>query len=428
MPTATTFGGWAVVFAVAGGYYWVTKQRKQKTLRKQTTKAEPRKDTKAKKNKKDGALSGGDDGKPTQKKKAQPIKPAQEEPLASAPVSAKKEGSEKDEDRKFAQQMANAKRGVVDAPKSQNSARTKSVKQTKAQEKAATELPSDNGTSTAGGDADDDESPIGSPVMPAANAPAVNGDVSDMLEKSAAGPSVLKITAPTKPAQPKKAKAPSAEVKETKKQRQNRQKAEEKKLALAEEEKIRKIQLESHRRVVREAEGRAAKDGSAFMASQAPSSSAWTAAPAVQATNGMPSKVENLDTYDAPRGHVTAKPVEEIYSESELAGSKLADELSKIPEEEQIRVATEDSGLWEQVKTSKKKKSKAAVNGEQNETKAVKQDTASSSNDDFGDYGVPAVIQPTGPGQKWSQNVTYVEKGKVHEHEEEIQDSEWEVA
>lgn len=417
-----------MVFAVAGSYYWVTKQRKQKTLRKQSNRVEPRRDTKAKKGKKDSAVSGGEDAKPAQKKKAQqPSKPVVQESVADAPVSSKKERSEKDEDRKFALEMANTKRGVVDAPKSQNSIRTKSVKQTKAQEKPAVELPSENGASTTGGEADDDESPINSPELHATASAPVNGDVSDMLEKPSDGPSVLKITAPTKPAQQKKAKAPATEVKETKKQRQNRQKAEEKKLALAEEEKARKAQLESHRRSVREAEGRAAKDGSVFMASQAPSSSAWTAAPAVQATNGVPSKVENLDTYEATNGHVTTKPMEEVYSESEIAGSKLADELSKISEEEQIRVATEDSGLWEQVKTSKKnKKSKAPTNSE-SETQAVKQDT-SSSNDDSNDYGVPPVIEPTGPGQKWSQKVTYVEKGKIHEREEEIQDSEWEVA
>ncbi|KAK6582421.1 hypothetical protein PZA11_004829 [Diplocarpon coronariae] len=437
MPTITTIGGWAAILAVTGTYYWVNKQRKQKNLRSLNPRlsskgAESRKDTKTKKAKKDGALSSND---ATQKKKVQqPAKPAAEQP-ASVSVSKKADRDEKDEDRKFALQMANTKRGVVDAPKSQNSTRTKSVKQTKAQEKPAVELPSESGTapsSIASVDSDDDQSPIDSPES-SATAP-VNGDVSDMLEKPVDGPSVLRVIAPTN-SQPKKAKQPqSFEVKETKKQKQNRKKAEEKKRAREEDEKARKAQLESHRRSVREAEGRAAKDGSTFMASQAPTSSAWTTAPAVQATNGSNvaprNEVQLLDTYEPTNGHVATKPIKEIYSESEIAGSKLEDELSRIPEEEQIRVAKEESGHWEEVKTKtrKNKATKDAPKDTNENPKSSKPDT-SSSNDDSVDFGVPRVIEPTGPGKKWVQNVAYVAgNGKVVEREMEIQDSEWEVA
>ncbi|KAG4437388.1 hypothetical protein IFR05_007113 [Cadophora sp. M221] len=431
MPTTTTIVGWAAILAVGGAYYWVNGQRKQKNLRtlnpKQASKgAEPRKDTKTKKGKKDGVLSGGEqDVKPAQKKKVkQPAKPVVEEPVISTSPSKNVDKDEKKDDLEFARQLSNAKKGVVDAPKSQASSRQKSVKQARAQEKPVVEV-SENGTapsSTTGGDADDDQSPIHSPELSAMT--ATNGDVSDMLEKPAAGPSVLRVTAPTNPAPVKKAKQQSFEVQETKKQKQNRKKAEEAKAIREAEEKERKVKLEAHRRSVREAEGRAAKDGSVFMASQAPSSSAWTAAPAVQATNDIVApaskKVELLDTYEPTNGHVDTKPAEQVKSES-----KLAQELAFIPEDEQMRRAKEESNNWEEVKAKYPRKKKAA----KEVSKDTKDEKASSSNDDSNDFGVPPVIAPTGPGKKWQMTTVHVEpNGKIVEREEEVQDSEWEVA
>ncbi|KAL2067163.1 hypothetical protein VTL71DRAFT_1587 [Oculimacula yallundae] len=433
MPTTTTIVGWAAILAVGGAYYWVNGQRKQKNLRtlnpKQANKiSEPRKDTKAKKSKKDSGLSSDNqDVKPSQKKKAkQAAKPAVDEPVTTTSYSKTADRDEKKDDLEFARQLSNAKKGVVDAPKSQASSRQKSVKQTRAQEKPAVEA-SENGTasSTTGADADDDQSPINSPELSATT--ATNGDVSDMLEQPAAGPSVLRVTAPTNPSQPKKAKQQSFEVQETKKQKQNRKKAEEAKAIREAEEKDRKVKLEAHRRSVREAEGRAAKDGSAFMASQAPKSSAWTAAPAVQATNDTVApankKVELLDTYESSNGHLDTKPVEQVKSES-----KLAQELAFIPEDEQLRLAKEESNNWEQVKAKYPRKKKAEKEGLK-ENKDPKGDKTASSNDDSNDFGVPPVIAPTGPGKKWSMTTVHVEpNGKIVEREEEVQDSEWEVA
>ncbi|KAH7330127.1 hypothetical protein BKA65DRAFT_51767 [Rhexocercosporidium sp. MPI-PUGE-AT-0058] len=430
MPTTTTIVGWAAILAVGGAYYWVNGQRKQKNLRSLNPKlsskvTEPRKDTKTKKAKKDGALSSGEqDIKPGQKKKAkQPAKPVVEEPVISTSPSKTADKDEKKDDLEFARQLSNAKKGVVDAPKSQASSRQKSVKQTRAQEKPAVEA-TENVTapsSATGGDADDDQSPINSPELSATT--ATNGDVSDMLEKPASGPSVLRVTAPTNPAPAKKAKQQSFEVQETKKQKQNRKKAEEAKAIREAEEKDRKVKLEAHRRSVREAEGRAAKDGSAFMASQAPSSSAWTAAPAVQATNDTTpasKKVELLDTYEPTKGHLDTKPVEQVKSES-----KLAEELAFIPEDEQMRRAKEESNNWEEVKAKYPRKKKAPKEA----SKDAKDEKASSSNDDSNDFGVPPVIAPTGPGKKWQMTTVHVEpNGKIVEREEEVQDSEWEVA
>ncbi|KAK0104677.1 hypothetical protein ONS95_004951 [Cadophora gregata] len=434
MPTTTTIAGWAAILAVGGAYYWVNGQRKQKNLRsantKQSSKAtEPRKDTKAKKSKKDGGLSSGDqDVKQDKKKKAkQPAKPAVEEPIVASSLSKTVDRDEKRDDLEFARQLSNAKKGVVDTPKSQTASRQKSVKQTRAQEKPVVDV-SEDGTapsSTTGGDADDDQSPINSPELAATT--ATNGDVSDMLEKPSAGPSVLRVTAPTNPAPAKKAKQQNFEVQETKKQKQNRKKAEEAKAIREAEEKERKVKLEAHRRSVREAEGRAAKDGSVFMASQAPPTSKWTAAPAVQATNDSATpaskKLELLDTYEPSSGHVDTKPVEQIKSES-----KLAEELANIPEDEQLRIAKEESNNWEEVKSSYNRKKKTRKEAS-DENKESKEDKTSSSNDDSNDFGVPPVIAPTGPGKKWQMTTVHVEpNGKVVEREQEVQDSEWEVA
>jgi hypothetical protein len=439
MPTATTIGGWAVILALAGTFYFVNNQRKNKHRRavevKPSTRAvETKKDQKAKKVRKDGGQSSGDQAvKPSQKpqkKKAQSQnKPAVEEAVTTALESKDTSRQENDNDaREFARLMSNAKSGTLSAPKSQGASRPKSVKQGRAQDKPVVES-SDNATapsSTTGGDADDDESPLNSPDFGATNAkePTASGDVSDMLEPATGGPSILRLTESTKTSAPKKQKPQAIfEPAETKKQRQNRKKAEEKKAAREAEEKERQVLLEKQRRTAREAEGRAAKDGSAFMASQAPSKSVWTAPPEVNGsngTNGAPAKpVELLDTYE-PNVKVTTKPAEKVYSESEEAGSQLAKDYAHMTEDEQIRFAVEDSAAWQTVKTKEKRKKKAG---------GKSSDGSKDSASEKDEYGVPPVSAPTVPGKKWSQDQVFVKEGEVVEQrKEDIEDSEWEVA
>jgi hypothetical protein len=431
MDTAKTAGGWAVIIGAAATFWWVNNQRKNKNRRtavpKPATKlAEPRKEPKAKKGKKD---AGSDhDTKPAQKKKtAQP--PKTEEKAYTSAVDDTT--NDEVDNREFARQLSNAKSGTIMAGKAQaSSTRPKSVKQTRAQEKPV-EHSSDNATapsSTTGADADDDESPLNSPELAATSmAPVTNGDVSDMLEKPAAAPQVLKITPATNPTAVKKAKA--AEVKETKKQRQNRLKAEASRLAREEDEKERKVLEEKQRRTAREAEGRAAKDGSVFMASKAPASSAWTApaAAAPAATTAAPaekkgtssSDFEMLDTYDKAKtnGNGT-KP-------SEAPASKLATEYHGLSEEEQMRIIQEESADWKTVSKEKRKKKTPAK-----ETEEPKEEKLGGAGPESKDSGAPPVMAPTAPGQAWSTKTVHVEQEarKVVEREIEIQDSEWEVA
>ena len=251
-----------------------------------------------------------------------------------------------------------------------------------------------------------------------------------MLEQPAPGPSVLKITESSTPSRPKKSKpAATFEAVETKKQRQNRKKAEAKKLAREEDEKARQVALEQQRRTARIAEGRAAKDGSTFQAAKAPTQSPWIASPAGR-TNGSevasPS-VDLLDTYEpsnkavpSAEKKVTSVPAEALYSEGELAGSDWQHTFSSLPsEEEQTRMALEESDNWKTVKAKERRKRE----------KANPKEEKQSSSDERNNYGVPPVIAPTGPGKKWSTTLVHVEpNGEVVEQEKELQDSEWEVA
>ncbi|KUJ20278.1 uncharacterized protein LY89DRAFT_682035 [Mollisia scopiformis] len=431
MPTAGTIGGWVVVVAVAGSFYWVNNQRKNKNRRavdtKQSGKAiEIKKDPKSKK-RKDTGQSSGDQKTPKKSSKVQ-AKPTEEDvAVTTARPSADTDGTDVD-NREFARAMANAKTGTITAPKSQTSNKPKSVKQSRAQDKPVVESTSAP-SSTTGGDADDDQSPINSPEFSASDstAPIASGDVSDMLEKPGDAPSVLKITAPTNPSSAKQVKPKASfEPAETKKQRQNRKKAEEKKAAREAEEKERQVLLEKQRRTAREAEGRAAKDGTAFMAAQAPSKSAWTAPPEVNGSKeAAPAKpVELLDTYEPTKGKVSTKPAEAVYSESEEAGSRLAKEYAYMTEDEQMRKVKEDSAAWETVKAKKGKKSEKS-GLKDGKTSNDKQSSASEQSD----FGVPPVTAPTVPGKKWGMTVVHVDNdSNVVEREMEVQDSEWEVA
>lgn len=402
-------GGWAVLIAAGGAIYWVGNQKKNKNRRiiapkvTATKTPESRKEPKAKKAKKD-----------TKQQSEQPQAPKADEKVRSS-VADEKDDDEVD-NREFARQLSNAKSGTVMSGKAQiTNNRTKSVKQTRAQEKPVVES-SDNASapSSTTGDADNDESPVGSPELAATPVgTATNGDVSDMLEKTTSGPQVMKITAPTNQTQKKAKTAKPAEVQETKKQRQNRLKAEEKRIAREAEEKERKVLEERQRRTAREAEGRAAKDGSAFMASKAPASSVWTA-PKIEGQREI-SKAEFLDTFEPAQTNGNAKPA------SKTSSNQLADEYNGFSEEEQIRRIQEESeDNWETVsKAQRKKRNPAKQTADSSEEKQVEKD-----------FSTPPVIKPTGPGQVWAQKTVHVEPEtrKIVEREMEIQDSEWEVA
>ena len=262
-------------------------------------------------------------------------------------------------------------------------------------------------SSTTGADADDDFSPVSSPPLPATSTAATlkSGDVSDMLEKTGAGPSILRLTDPVNPAPKPRAKQPTKtfEPAETKKQRQQRIKREVHRAQVEEAEKERRKLMEKQIRGARMAEGTSAQTRtSAF---KPPAQNAWSSGPNqassanVEAPPGGPPSL--LDTFEphsqpitsgkrelhtAPRSSATnqnastnesgtfAKAEEKVVGQGKAVSSAYSGKDGKSlvkqisAEEEQVALVQDSEDSWTTVaKRDKKKASKAHV-GPENDT------------------------------------------------------------
>ncbi|TDZ27189.1 hypothetical protein C8035_v012116 [Colletotrichum spinosum] len=341
--TTNTMGGYLVLLAVTGGlaYLYMNDKNKQSATKGPKAYVEPRKENNAKKQRKAAFASQ---------------KPSIQEKAASTSTDSNtwlsNDADEKVDNTAFAKQMANVKEGKKFDGKSnadQKKKKQKSIKQSKAAEKQKpVEIAEERADSPTAEEPEVSEPEPESPEV----APVDPSGVSDMLEPSASGPSVLRLTGTDKE-KPKAKNQKVPEKAETKKQRQNRQKAEAKKLAREEEEKERKTKLEKQRRTAREAAGVAAKDGSQFMAS-VNGKSAWTAgSPNGSTTNGESPSVESpsvepLDTFEAPTKNGTTA----------AAPAQSDNWISALPsEEEQIQRLKEDDE-WNTVPTKASKKAK----------------------------------------------------------------------
>ena len=282
------------------------------------------------------------------KKKGKPGKTSdQQKKQASAPVSAQKPAAqqtpapavEEDDDddadmdtREWARQLEARKTGVSLSAPSSNAQATR-TKKTNARENGATA-----------------------------------GDVSDMLEPSAPGPSVMRITGEQKA---KKQNAPRVEAaQETKKQRQNRRKVEEARVAREEDERVRQSLLEKQRKAAREARGEPAKNGIA--SSAAPASSAWSESnkPSTQLPNGSVGQSQPLlDTFDQDAVSTASS---NDAATNVTTPATVASASADLPSEEtQLEMLNEMNG-WNEVSTSKKGKKK----GQAAESSAVEQPAA----------------------------------------------------
>ena len=291
----------------------------------------------------------------TRKRKAQ----TKDIPPTPAVVVQAEEPEEIDMSTKqWAEQMLQARKGYDLTSAKNKEQRVRTVKQSSALNTPVLS----SGSSHAGGEGDDDASPIPSPSYDA-------GDVSDMLEPKAAGPSTLRVTAPLKPQKERVAKKPKEEDIETKKQRQNRQKVEERRLQREAEEKERKALEEKQRRTAREARGEPAKNG--MQASKPPASNAWserTSAPvngsaATPEANGT-RNAPLLDTFDAESNSSSNGYPEPSTSATSTTSAGAAQWDHDIPsEEDQIAQAmrqSEDESGWTTVAQPKKQKKKSA--------------------------------------------------------------------
>ena len=329
--------------------------------------------------------------------KKQPSKLAQSSAVEVSPEQGDGTGNDIAEDEgmdneEFARQLSGLKTGTsLKKPASQHETK-KTKKQAKRNEAppqamngsalktngVASSQDMSTASSTTGADADDDLSPAMSPDLPATQAISTSGtDVSDMLEPTPKGPSILRITEPvnTQPVRQSKAQKATPEP-ETKKQRQNRQKNEEKKAMREQAEKERRVLLEKQLRTAREAEGRPAKNG--LGPAQSPTTNAWNKrAGAADDSTGPATKessVSLLDTFDnAPTAGLDPRSTNSEANNTSVDGKAWNNEVPS--EEEQMRMITEldSDNTWSTVtKGGKSKKKLPAEN-------PAKKDTIKSS-------------------------------------------------
>ena len=363
MDFYSSLTSWSL-FAVAVGagcwYYWPEGQQQPK-------RTNPREDRgQSRKNKNDAEtrgrsirrltseddLSTGAEKVPNlaetaaRKRKAQ--QPKAEQPTVTPQVVVDDE-KESEADKQWAQRMAQTQKGTdLSAAASKKEKKLKTVKQSSA---INTPEISAQPSPQVGSDADEGAL-VDTPMLNA-------GDVDDMLEPVAAGPSVLRVAPSTKPQKEKATKKAKEEVVESKKQRQNRKKVEERREQREAEEKERKTLEEKQRRAAREARGEPARNG--LGVSKPPTSSAWqkgspaappsdtTVTPRVDSNINQPL----LDTFD---GESTASSL----APSTTATSTEDGETGGMSYEDQIAQAkrnSEDDG-WTTVAQPKKSKKK----------------------------------------------------------------------
>lgn len=346
----TTIGGWAAILTVGGYIYWHSQQNTRKPAAAKASAQSGKQTTDYEKNVASAATATKKKAEKALKPKPKPAAPTADTPAATSAVKYDPEAeaaADKALNNEFARQYATAKSGTKFEAAKKDDKRQKSIKQSRAREIDAAQVQTKTSTpSSTTGDADDDLSEANSPVVPAAD----GRDVSDMLEQTAPGPSVLRLT-DTDAVKQKQKKEKKLEVVETKKQRQNRKKAEAAKAQRAQDELERKKLEEAQRRQSRIAEGRAAKDGSAFMAAN--KDNAWNPKP----TNGdAPATVQPLDTYEQKPAPAAPKPAAAAAPAKQTSGTW----MSSMPSEEEQLKMIQDEEAWNEV-TSKKKKSKQPV-------------------------------------------------------------------
>lgn len=352
---------WAVASTVLGGayyYYTQTGKKPQQTRGRSGTASEgsqekpkaAKKEPKAKKRQDAPELSGSDapvtssreqaESSATEGAKKRKGGKGKTQAQPAAPVAVKIEEPEKDDgaDQAWAQQMANVRKGTNLSVPSKDASRTKTVKTSALESNPGVS----SGASSTGAEADDDMSPNVSPSLQA-------GDVSDMLEPAASGPSVLRLTSPTNPA-PQRAPRPQKEFEtaETKRQRQNKKKNEDRKALQQEQERDRQAKLEAQRRTAREARGEPAKNG--LQSAKAPSSSAWDAS---KQTSAAPAVQPLLDTFDRAEKPAVGN------AQASVVPTTVNGAQNGMSEHDALQAATkasEDESGWATVGTKKSKK------------------------------------------------------------------------
>jgi len=337
-------------------------------------------------------------------------------PAASTPVVAveQDEPEETTDNKSWAEQMANLRKGTNLQPPSRNDSNNRTKKTSASKASPAISASS----STGGADADDEITPAMSPSLAA-------GDVSDMLEKPGSGPSVLRLNNTSDPNAARNVKSQKEfQPAETKKQRQNRKKVEERRIEREAEERERQQKLESQRRAARESRGEPAKNG--ISAAKAPAVNAW-AADAVNRTESAPVTVAPannaplLDTFEPEANSVSS--TNEGPSNGVAATSVVGNFDHEVPsEQEQMATAqnsSEDQSGWATVGTKKQKKKGA--NGESTMPAAVEQTSAPAP------VAAPPVKVAPAPAPKSTNGFASLDNGFMYDAGSHPDDSQWDA-
>lgn len=329
---------WAIMLVVAGGlgYYYSngSKSKNKAPIKIVPEKAEP-------------VVQAPKPKKQKARKQPEPAaKMSEEKPVAVTTQAEDTNEPEEDIDNKeFARRLAAARSGVsVGESKAKAPKEKRNKPLPLAQESASSDF-SNRAPSSNGADADDDLSSTDF-VSPSGR------DVSDMLEKPAPGPSVIRLTGSMETKE-KTAKPQAFKQVETKKQRQNRQKNEARKQANQEAEAERRKNLEKQLHTAREAERQEASRKKS--ATSAPSN-AWTS------TNG-----NHAATTPAPAVNA-ALPLLDTFEPTASAAasgsSSGAWSSSLLTEDEQMRIlgvaAPVADDNWTTVSSKKEKTKKKA--------------------------------------------------------------------
>jgi hypothetical protein len=272
--------------------------------------------------------------------------------VESNPTFTADEEPEKKENNAWAHELAKKKQGTSLKPVAHTAAtRPRTIKQTSANVRAE-----QLSTESSIVDGDDETSPIASPAV-SGKVPS-GRDVSDMLEATSSGPTVLKLTESANPKKEKTKQPKAAIQQETKRDRQNRKKAEEKKAQREADEKERRILEEKQRKTAREARGEPAKNGLGTAA--APASNAW------KSTNGTtpaPAAVSNtqlLDTFanDDTTTNGSTAPTSVSSSPVQRTDKKWFEQSLPSEEEQRRMLLEQDEESWTAVKPKAKKGNK----------------------------------------------------------------------
>lgn len=357
------FLSWAILLTVAGslGYYYSNGQSNRgRTIVKPVAEKQDSAPTPKKNKRRTKKLE-------TSQSRSRSPAPAKAQPVSVQNRSLGDGDDNKDANREFAKQFAKVRQGASLKPKSKET--------TRQPEHIPESHPSTRASSTTGAEADDDLSPATSPDVKAAH---VSGDVSDMLESSGPGPSVLRLTGDFQEVKNKKKATLPSDASESKKHRQQRAKNEAKKAMVQQAEKERMALLEKQLHQSRDHERRETKKS-------APTTNAWA--------NGAPAAPQRsasvlLDTFEA------AKPAEPTKSEHPSVAPQPGWTSNMPSEEEQMRLldSINSENEWTTVSSRKKdNKKKTKADGSVSDTSSTDMTTPAVASAD------PPAAKPKSP-------------------------------